>query len=66
MLQDNPDKFIWIVRECGTWMFTVQSEFAKNTIEFYTDKDDYYFYSNGNLIKSDKNNIMKYYYQLSK
>jgi len=66
ILQDNPDKFIWIVRECGTWMFTVQSEFAKNTIKYYTDKDDYYFYLNGNLIKSDKNNIMNYYYQLSK
>ena len=65
-LQDEPSQFVWIVRECGTWMFTVQSKFAKNTIEFYTDKDDYYFYSNGNLIKSDKNNIMKYYYQLSK
>jgi hypothetical protein len=65
ILQDNPDKFIWIVRDAGTWLLIKQSDFAQNIITSYGDKEDYYFYDNGNLIKSDKTNIINYYHKLS-
>ena len=64
ILLDNPAKFIWIVRESGTWLFTSKYPFAQDTINYYTDKEDYYFYSNGNLEKVDKKDIMKFYNQL--
>lgn len=64
ILLDNPEKFIWIVRECGTWLFTSKYPFAESTVNSYTDKEDYYFYANGNLEKIAKSDIMKFYNQL--
>ena len=64
ILQDNPETFIWIVRESGTWLFTSKHPFAENAVNAYTDNDDYYFYNNGDLLKVDKKDIMHFYNQL--
>ena len=66
ILQENPEKFIWIVRDCGTWLITEKCKFALGIMDYCkkVNDDDYYFYSNGNLQKVDKKDIMHFYNQL--
>jgi len=67
LLQSNPEKFIWIVRECGTWLIQEKSKIAFGIMDYCiknSDDDDYYFYSNGKLQKVHSKNIMNFYNQL--
>jgi hypothetical protein len=51
--ESKPENFIWIVRECGTWLITNKNDFNKNLIEDQqkstSEYKEVYFYNGGKL-----------------
>ena len=55
-LSKNPVKFLWIVRDCGTWTLQSKGDFASAIMNEYkkSDNQDAYIFENGKLVKLEK------------
>jgi hypothetical protein len=62
-LSKNPTKFIWIVREAGTWVLQRKGDFANAILKEYLkdSTQEGYIYDKGKLVKAEKHEVMNEY-----
>jgi hypothetical protein len=67
LLRNKPVKFLWVIRECGSWLITEQSDWNKgimnDTIKNH-NTNHFYFVDNGTVWEINKDNAMEFYGQL--
>jgi hypothetical protein len=67
LFRKNPVKFLWIIRECGSWLITEQSEWNKGIMEDTIKNHNtnrFYFIDNGSVNEIKYNDAMLFYDQL--
>lgn len=70
LYNENPEKFIWIVRKSGTWLLTNQNKWNAGLIESESkpmhENRQAFWYNNGKLQSIEITELNKYYEKLPK
>jgi hypothetical protein len=65
LYRNNPVKFLWVIRDCGSWLITKKSQFNNAIIADCTkNNNQFYFIDNGNVQSITSNQAMSFYGKL--